>query len=159
MFKRFTHRTESSLDDLVPLVKHLVPKVHASYLETINLSEHQLVKLTLTDAGFVIQLFIMFHEWDDELDNDAKLSLPNSQQYIFEDLHLLENQLPFFVIEEMFDKAFPHDSHDSLPSFLELTCEYFGYFNRQKLKPNTNVKIEHFTDLPRFSYLQGKVSQ
>ncbi|KAI9074236.1 hypothetical protein K1719_043801 [Acacia pycnantha] len=42
MFKRFTHRAErvgSSLDDLVRAVKHLEPKVRASYSETIDLTE------------------------------------------------------------------------------------------------------------------------
>ncbi|KAI9115496.1 hypothetical protein K1719_013815 [Acacia pycnantha] len=159
MFKRFTDRAGSSLDDLVRLVKHLVPKVRASYSETINLSEHQLVKLTLTDVGFIIQLFIMFHDWEDELHNDAKLSQPNSRQYIIEDLLSLENQLPFFVIEELFNKAFSHDSRDSLPSFLELTYGYFAYFNHENLKPNADVNIKHFTDLLRLFHLQGKVSQ
>ncbi|KAI9072861.1 hypothetical protein K1719_045179 [Acacia pycnantha] len=182
MFKRFIDRAESSLDDLVRLVKHSEPKVRGSYSETINLTEDQLVKLTLTDAAFIIQLFIMFHEAN-ELHDDAKLSLPNSRHYIFEDLLLLENQLPFFVIEELFNKAFPHDSCDSLPSFLELTYDYFKNFGLQNLEPNIpsfleltydyfksfvlqNLEsdtvvttIKHFTDLLRSFYLQGKVSK
>ncbi|KAI9074219.1 hypothetical protein K1719_043784 [Acacia pycnantha] len=109
----------------------------------------------------------MCHEGD-ELPNDAKLSLPSFRRYIFDDLLLLENQLPFFVIEELFNKAFLHDCRDSLPSFLELTYGYFGNsnhenlkpnFNRENLKPDTNVKIKHFTDLVRLFYLQGKESK
>ncbi|KAI9074214.1 hypothetical protein K1719_043779 [Acacia pycnantha] len=187
MFKRFTHNAErvrSSSDDLVHLVKHLEPKVRASYSETINLTKQELVKLTLTDAGFIIQLFIM--RWDglhndaklspsfqsyifedaklslpsfqSYIFEDAKLSLPSFQSYIFEDLHLFENQLPFFVIEELFNTAFPCDSRGSLPSFLELTYRYFGYFNRERyFKPNVDFKIRHFTDLVRLFYLQGEV--
>ncbi|KAI9110450.1 hypothetical protein K1719_018610 [Acacia pycnantha] len=160
MFKSFAHKADrvgSSLDDLVHLVKYLEPKVRASYSETINLTKQELVKMTLIDSSFIIELFSSM--WMSEIPNDAKLSLPSFQTYIFEDLLLFENQLPFFVIEELFNKAFPHDNRDSLPSFLELTYRNFGHFNRQNLKPNIDVKIKHFTDLLRLFYLQGKESQ
>ncbi|XP_028757787.1 UPF0481 protein At3g47200-like [Neltuma alba] len=153
-FKRFTQRAESSLDDLVHCVKHLEPKVRASYSETIHLSEQELVKLTLIDAGFIIQLFIMLkHDHHQFCNDDAKFSQPWLQVYIQKDLILLENQLPFFVIEELYDKAFPPDRRGSFPSFLRLTYEFFDYYNEQKLEPNVDVKIKHFTDLIRLFYL------
>ncbi|XP_028802618.1 UPF0481 protein At3g47200-like [Neltuma alba] len=157
LFKRFTQRAMSCLDDLVRCVKHLEPKVRASYSQAINLTEQELVKLTLTDAGFIIQLFMMFHEVE-AFRKDAKLSQPWLADSILYDLMLLENQLPFFVIEELFNKAFPHDRRDGLPSFLKLAYGYFGYYNIQKLEPNPDIKIRHFTDLLRLFYLQGKIS-
>ena len=61
------------------------------------------------------------------------------------DLLLLENQLPFFVIEELYKIAFPNHG---LLTLLELSFNYFKYFiiNNQALP---NMKIEHFTDLIR----------
>ncbi|KAI9087087.1 hypothetical protein K1719_030922 [Acacia pycnantha] len=110
-FKRFTQRFDSSWHDLVPFVKRLVPAVRASYSETINLTQQQLVKLILMDAGFIIELFISSMAYDEEL-NDAKFSQPWLDTFTQYDLLLLENQLPFFVIEELFNKAFPYSSHD-----------------------------------------------
>ncbi|KAI9074226.1 hypothetical protein K1719_043791 [Acacia pycnantha] len=152
LFKRFTQRAASSWHDLVPFVKLLEPKVCASYSETIKLSKEELVKLTLMDAGFIIALFISSRTF--KLRNDAKLSQQWLRNSIRKDLLLIENQLPFFVIEELFNKAFPQNHDDrSFPSFLELAYGYFGYYNKQKLKPNPDVKIKHFTDLLRLFHL------
>ncbi|KAI9115335.1 hypothetical protein K1719_013654 [Acacia pycnantha] len=157
LFKRFTLRAQSSLDELVHVVKHLEPKVRASYSETINLTQQQLVKLILMDAGFIIELFSMtIHE----MHKDAKLSQVSLMNSILDDLLLIENQLPFFVIEELFNKAFPqyHDDRSG-PSFLKHAYGYFGYFNTQELEPNPAEKIEHFTDLLRLFYLHKKRPQ
>ncbi|KAI9083230.1 hypothetical protein K1719_034762 [Acacia pycnantha] len=156
LFKRFTYRAEragSSLDDLVGFVKCLEPKVRASYSEAIGLTEQQLVKLILVDAGFIIELFIS--NWKFELRNDAKLSKEWLEDSIREDLILIENQLPFFVIEELFNKALPKNHDDrSGPSFLELVYHYFDYFNSRNLEPNdVEVKVKHFTDLLRSFYM------
>ncbi|XP_054815266.1 UPF0481 protein At3g47200-like, partial [Prosopis cineraria] len=66
------------------------------------------------------------------------------------------NQLPFFVIKELFDKAILSDHRGNLPSFLDLSYEYFESFNSQKLEPNANVSIKHFTDRLRLFYLPRK---
>ncbi|KAK9997270.1 hypothetical protein SO802_021956 [Lithocarpus litseifolius] len=72
------------------------------------------------------------------------------------DLLLLENQLPFFVIEKLYDLASPSLSkaNPSLSSdhgLFELSFNYFNYaiFNKQFIKALPNIKIEHFTDLVR----------
>ncbi|KAK4285195.1 hypothetical protein QN277_001925 [Acacia crassicarpa] len=159
LFKIFTQRAKSSLDDLVCLVKDLESRVRASYSETINLTRQQLVKLTLMDAGFVIELFLMNY-MRHGVQRDAKLSQPWLYESLFEDLLLLENQLPFFVIEELFNKAFHFQVLRGIfPSFLKLMYEYFGQLNKQQLEPNPDVKIKHFTDLLRLFYLQGNMSE
>ncbi|XP_054817006.1 UPF0481 protein At3g47200-like [Prosopis cineraria] len=156
-FKAFTQRAKSRLDDLVRFVKHSEPKVRASYSENIKLNEEELVKLILVDGGFIIELFMRYHNFDQEIPNDAKLSQPWLASTIKDDLVLLENQLPYFVIEELFNIAFPADHHDDLPSFLDLSYKYFKYFNIQYLRPNTDVCIKHFTDLLRLFYLPTKL--
>ncbi|XP_054815262.1 UPF0481 protein At3g47200-like isoform X2 [Prosopis cineraria] len=151
-FKAFTQRAKSSLDDLVGFVKRSAKQVCASYSENIKLSEEELVKMVLVDAGFIIEIFMRWKRFPYEFDNDAKLSQSWLLDTINKDLLLLENQLPFFVIEELFNLAFPLD-HRDLPSFFDLSCQYFNYFNVQKLKPNNDVSINHFTDLLRQFYL------
>ncbi|XP_028802475.1 UPF0481 protein At3g47200-like [Neltuma alba] len=158
LFKRFTKRTKSSCCELVEFVQQLEPRVRASYSDTIDLTEKELVKLTLIDAVFIIELFIMPHFRDEEPE-DAKLSQPWLADSIRLDLLLLENQLPFFVIEKLFNEALPHDRRYGLPSFLELTHNYFAYRNRQELGPHSSVDMKHFTDLLRLFYKKRKTSE
>ncbi|XP_028802467.1 UPF0481 protein At3g47200-like [Neltuma alba] len=68
------------------------------------------------DASFIIEFFIMYCG-NDELLKNGKLSQPWLQESIRFDLLLLENQLPFFVIDELFNKAFPHDRCDLIRLF------------------------------------------
>jgi hypothetical protein len=86
---------------------------------------------------------------------------------------LLENQLHFFIIEELYNLAFP--SRSNYHSFTELTCEYFedlvkGLFLHQNKPPMTyqkkieppmypysTFKIMHFAELLRtFSLRQSQ---
>jgi hypothetical protein len=76
---------------------------------------------------------------------------------------LLENQLHFFIIEELYNLAFP--SRSNYHSFTELTCEYFedlvkGLFlhqNKPPMFPYSTFKIMHFAELLRtFSLRQSQ---
>ncbi|XP_028761731.1 UPF0481 protein At3g47200-like [Neltuma alba] len=80
-------------------------------------------------------------------EDDAKVSKSWLEDAILNDLVLLENQLPFFFLEELYDIAFPHNNRGDLPSFIVLTYSYFDNFNMQNLEPNHKTK--HFTDLLR----------
>ena len=66
---------------------------------------------------------------------------------VFLDLILLENQLPFFVLEYLHHLIFPSSSDYN--GLLKLSFDYFGYFNIQSMQAHPNVKIEHITDLLR----------
>ncbi|KAF7831396.1 UPF0481 protein [Senna tora] len=162
LFKQFIDSTETRLEDLIKCVESAVPKVRACYSENIDLSERELVKLILVDATFIIQLFIMWDETDYELFKAGSFfSTPFFRTNIFDDLLLLENQLPFFVLQDLFNRAFPpHVCKDlKLPSFLELTFKSFRFYNMQNVKPNPDTRINHFTDLLRIFYLQKDKSK
>ncbi|XP_028760985.1 UPF0481 protein At3g47200-like [Neltuma alba] len=153
MFKRFAQNAMTDLDSLVKSAKQSEPKVRASYFESINYDKQDLVKLILVDSAFIIQLFIMdYEDYEDQLTHDAKLSQSLLIEDICDDLLLLENQLPFFFLEELYNIAFPRNHRGDLPSFLELTYSNFDWLNKQKLEPDH--KIEHFTDLLRLFYLR-----
>ncbi|XP_054817008.1 UPF0481 protein At3g47200-like [Prosopis cineraria] len=153
--KIFKQRTSTSLEDLVCSVRRLVPKVRASYSENINLSDSELVKLTLRDAAFIIEFFYSFTRGG--LLGDAMLLSPALNGTIQVDLALLENQLPFFVIEELFNNALSPLIHSKdLPSFCVLACEFFAQaFDLQKpTQDPCNGSIKHFTNLLRLLFLQ-----
>ncbi|XP_054814615.1 UPF0481 protein At3g47200-like [Prosopis cineraria] len=155
MFKRFVERSAMiGLDTLVNFVKEAEPNVRASYSESIKLSKNDLAKLILVDAAFIIELFRMsFNETFHCRNSDAKLSQTWLTEAIGIDLLLLENQLPYFFLEQLFNIAFPLHLRVGRPSFLELTYFYFHNHNIQSLEPRSNIRIKHFTDLLRLFYL------
>jgi hypothetical protein len=76
---------------------------------------------------------------------------------------LLENQLPFFIIKEIYNLAFP--SRSNYHSFIQLTCELFeksvrhcfSLQNEHHMPIYPNFKIMHFADLLKtFSLPQSK---
>ncbi|XP_028761921.1 UPF0481 protein At3g47200-like [Neltuma alba] len=137
------------LDTLADLAKQSEPMVRASYLESINYSKKDFVKLILVDSAFIIQLFTMKHRG--HMKHDAKLSQSWLEDDVDNDLLLLQNQRPFFFLEELYNIAFPCNHRGNLPSFLELTYPFFDYLNMQRLE--SNHKKEHFTDPLRLFYL------
>ncbi|XP_028802451.1 UPF0481 protein At3g47200-like [Neltuma alba] len=118
--KRFTQRSSTKLDVIINFVRSSVTKVRASYSENINLSDKELVKLILLDAAFIIEvLFITYYEPKIIL-NDAKLSQQPLSGILPLDLVFFENQLPFSVLEELFNIAFPPNLRDDESLFLSL---------------------------------------
>ncbi|KAI4332897.1 hypothetical protein L6164_017771 [Bauhinia variegata] len=93
------------------------------------MNKEELVKVTLVDACFIVELFCKFYhdEWIDyDLDTVLKHWLSTNIRL---DLLLLENQVPFFLLEK-----------------------YFEDYNTQDLNPD--FTISHFTDLLRTFNLQ-----
>ncbi|XP_054817007.1 UPF0481 protein At3g47200-like [Prosopis cineraria] len=140
VFRRFVERSATMIDlnTLVNFAKQSEPNVRASYSESIKLSKKDLVKLMLVDAASIIELFMMMREGDDETNKDAKLSQTWLKEAISIDLLLLENQLPYFFLELLFNIALPLHLRVGCPSFLELTYSYFADHNIQELQPSPN---------------------
>nr|POE84649.1 upf0481 protein [Quercus suber] len=157
--KSFMERNEveTNLESLVRTIRGMEESIYYCYEETISFSMHSdaFVKMILMDAIFIIELFLRY-------DNNSKKSddpiLGSQWMYpiMMLDLVLLENQLPFFVIEKLFNLAFPNHSN-SLP-LIEHTFKFFDCFNLQKMEPK-DVKIDHFTDLYRTFYRLPPSSQ
>ncbi|XP_028802453.1 UPF0481 protein At3g47200-like [Neltuma alba] len=155
--KRFTQRSSTKLDVIINFVRSSVTKVRASYSENINLSDKELVKLILLDAAFIIEvLFITYYEPKIIL-NDAKLSQQPLSGILPLDLVFFENQLPFSVLEELFNIAFPPNLRDDEITFFKLASWYLSVtFDLEMPKHDLdNVSVKHFTDLLRFLLLQG----
>jgi len=154
-FKAFLQRTKACLNDLVCYVDSILSDFKRCYSETLPFSHNELVKLILIDSGFIIELFLRYHYggFVFELWFDEGITI---------DLMLLENQLPFFVIEKIYSLSFSSTNasvpNTMIPSFLQLTTYYFDYYNISKLSfDNRDISIRHFTDLIRIFHLQHPI--
>ncbi|TKY74713.1 UPF0481 protein [Spatholobus suberectus] len=153
--KAFLDRTKTSLASCIRYIEGEEPKFRRCYSETLQFSKEELVKMIFVDSGFIFELFWSnyYGEWSM---SDTFLSKPWLTTNIRLDLLLVENQLPFFVLDGLFKLSFTSRSgsgNQRIPSFIELTFDYFVYYNRSNLNFR-NIGIRHFTDLIRTFHLQ-----
>ncbi|AES74687.1 hypothetical protein MtrunA17_Chr6g0452561 [Medicago truncatula] len=158
-FKDFLQRTETTLNEMVYYIDAILSDFKCCYSETLPFSHDELVKLILIDSGFIIELFCRSY-YDVRCINI--LSIPWLYVGIRSDLMLLENQLPYFVIEKIYSLSLSSTNasvpNTNIPSFLKLTTDYFDYYNKSKLDfDKGDISIRHFTDLIRIFHLQHPI--
>ncbi|XP_025012108.2 UPF0481 protein At3g47200 [Ricinus communis] len=140
------------LEELVSYIEKTEPRIRQCYTESFDyLSTDQFVKIVLVDAIFIIEFFLRIHIGKLVAeDYDFILEKPWMRNDIEQDLILLENQLPFFVLKDIYDLAVKSRSV-IFPSFFELTLHHFrGYNSLNKTFPQD---VKHFTDLLRYFQL------
>ncbi|KAK9149691.1 hypothetical protein Scep_008448 [Stephania cephalantha] len=114
----------------VRMLKGCEEKARECYADDIKLKSDEFVEMMMLDGCFIVELFL----------RDCKLSELADSQYdplfdqtylrnmIREDLVLLENQLPFFVLDALFNFINNTTSHSQKLweiSFLNLALKYF----------------------------------
>ncbi|XP_027356290.1 UPF0481 protein At3g47200-like [Abrus precatorius] len=154
--KAFLQRTQTTLDTWIRYIEEVEPNFRRCYSDTLEFTREELVKLIFVDSGFILELFWRFY-YEDWSEDDKLLLKPWLSTSIRLDLLLLENQLPFFVLDNLFYMSVRYNRSsngtNNIPSLLELTFEYFGYYNKSNLDIH-NISIRHFTDLIRTFHLQ-----
>ncbi|XLR29574.1 UPF0481 protein At3g47200-like [Arachis ipaensis] len=149
-FKEFIERSETkNLESFVSCVQEVEPKVRGCYSDDIKLSEEEHVMVILVDCCFILEILLKFHfkQWSS---HDVFVLSPWLWPYLKHDLLMLENQVPFFVLEKLYNLAFPSTSN---PSLLTLTRYILPRViisgNRDELSLTNVGRIAHFTDLTR----------
>ncbi|KAK6912621.1 Protein of unknown function DUF247, plant [Dillenia turbinata] len=148
----YLQRAKLSMAQCVEAVRILEGKARSSYAEPIKLSSYDFAKMLLVDACFIIELFLRSCLGEQE-NQDLVLKVPRLLYDLDHDLILLENQVPFFVLEEIYN-LFHSISPSSFPTMLELTFAYFSGYNKLNRKPQPEFEIKHFTDLLRKFHIQ-----
>jgi hypothetical protein len=186
--REFCFRTGKSQEKLASIIEDKEVEIRHCYAETSELSSKEFVNMILLDGIFIIELFWRTFEKKEKEEMEKKepeekemekkehkenemekkeyedyiLSKPWLRDGIEHDLLLLENQLPFFVLEDLYKSGAegqkmiekqkedpPKKELKDIP-FLELCCNYFSKYDQH---PNSDIfkgkKIEHLTDLLR----------
>ncbi|KAF5445541.1 hypothetical protein F2P56_034587 [Juglans regia] len=158
-FRRFMERiTKINRDEmLASIIQDSEERVRGCYAEAISFDSDTLRQIILVDATFIIEFFL--RAWSEQFlgDDDSIEAEPWALlSWIKSDLILLENQLPFFIIEKLYE-LLPLDQSPSIypSSFLELTFNFFEYKNVQMIRHDEidSEKVMHFVDLLRYFYL------
>ncbi|XP_044479700.1 UPF0481 protein At3g47200-like [Mangifera indica] len=134
-------------DDIFSFVQMNENNIRNCYAEISKLKSHEYIMMILYDVIFIIELFIRVSEGT----SDSILSTTSIRQTLMLDLELLENQLPYFVLEEIHKLA----SYSDMRSFMDISCSFFGYFNNCELiKLTPGFSVKHFIDWKRSTLLE-----
>ena len=148
----FLRWTKMDLKDLVERIRSREKEIRAYYPETImsKIKSDEFVKVILVDSMFILGNFYKQSYLTGELDS----MIPDwMQPFLKLDMVLLENQIPFSVLEMLFEQATSSAELKKEP-LLELAIEFFQCYNFQKMSPeNITARIENFTDLVRLFHL------
>ncbi|GKD54460.1 putative UPF0481 protein [Tanacetum coccineum] len=147
---------EKTLDACLQKVNTLIPQIRESYAGMIEkYSDDEVAKMMVMDGCFILE-FCLKHVNED-------LNLPNKMQNnrIAMDLLLLENQVPFFVLQALSDCSIGKASRTTLSKLLKCLARYIRIFNSRAKFPETTIhfyseknrakkKIHDITDLDSF---------
>ncbi|XP_070669359.1 UPF0481 protein At3g47200-like isoform X2 [Malus domestica] len=169
--------------DCIQMIKNQEKELRGFYAESIEFFSDEFVRIVLVDAAFVIELLLRYYHkygpdedysqgedyifnnpwllWDVQ-DEDYIFNNPWMLWDVLPDLRLLENQLPFFILQDLFNKL---SFSSQLPSLLKISSLFFerGFIGWEKeenfvtrlenfVARLSSGKVQHFVDLIRILY-------
>ncbi|XP_059446495.1 UPF0481 protein At3g47200-like [Corylus avellana] len=105
------------LKDLINSVNALEREAREYYAELIRYSREEFLKILVIDGCFIIELFCRFVYEDLRAENDPIFSMAGMVEVLDHDLILLENQVPWMVLEHLFRKIMVPKSDTALSQF------------------------------------------
>lgn len=169
----FLNRTREGVNfpHYIQGIKEEEHRLRDFYAESIACGSDEFATIVLVDAAFVIEFLLRYHDIYHEDDNSQGKDdySQDKDDYIFNnpvmlgdvlpDLLLLENQLPFFILQELFNTLSSPQRH----SLLEISYFFFktqidSNGKKDKFKnicsPGENEQeVKHFVDLMRILIL------
>ncbi|XP_028059775.1 UPF0481 protein At3g47200-like [Camellia sinensis] len=141
-------------------MKELEREARTWYTEPIEMSSEQFIEMMMLDGCFIIELFQQVSESEDSVNANSLLFRKTWLiQILIRDLLKLENQLPFFVLERLFNLSIGNTS--DLLSLQAL--KFFNLALPRSLELLKNIKFHdlaknHLLDLFHSSYLPCSIS-
>ncbi|KAK9937339.1 hypothetical protein M0R45_014137 [Rubus argutus] len=160
----FISRTKISLKDYLQMIRGQEEKLRNCYAETIGLESDAFVKIILVDAAFIIEMLLKNHYNFLRDVNDRIFNKPWMRQDVWYDMLLLENQLPFFILDELYDKVDSHINNENEKLSLVHLSHYFfqsqmdlmhmeGTTEKLEKIRSSSSEVKHFVDFIKKLYL------
>ncbi|XP_050365206.1 UPF0481 protein At3g47200-like [Argentina anserina] len=154
----------NSLDTLIEEILIVEERAREFYEESLDsLSKNDFVEMLILDGCFLIQLFRKFH-YNRHTPNNPVFNMDYMIEYLYHDLLLLENQLPWFVLDRLYTLTLDFYPSDYLslrililtvlssePS-LKYSCKSYLEYVGDK-REDENEKVVHILDLIRTSFV------
>ncbi|KAK2985553.1 hypothetical protein RJ640_014153 [Escallonia rubra] len=139
----FINRSKMSLEACISVTTKHKDRARNCYAEQLELSDDEFVKILLVDSCFIIEVI-------SRAENDTETDYLSSPELIFgvkTDMILLENQIPFFFLDDLYSIAFKDNK------FLKHSLSYFSDLMLAGKTRCNEVEPRHFLDLLRTCHL------
>ncbi|KAI6673722.1 hypothetical protein NL676_001628 [Syzygium grande] len=136
------NRTNQKRDKLKHFAEALKPteeKIRKCYSEALAFKSDELIEMMVLDGCFIIELFCKYYRKlarHTDPGHDPLLTEPWVLPFLMRDLAKLENQIPWFVLQRLFDLTLGcwNESHPSLSDLA------LSFFNRMVQRPDNDLK-------------------
>jgi hypothetical protein len=156
---------EASLDDCLTALREVEHRARACYEEEINVTDDEFLQMMLVDGCFIIELFLKYSIKSLRRRNDPVFTTPGMLFDLRSNLMLLENQIPLFILQRLFEVVpTPKQCTHSLAT---LAFHFFKYMipgDPQIHQQKFNQEGNHILDLichcllPRYPRVPGTKS-
>lgn len=124
--KGFLQLSQASLETCYQLIYMNETRLRDCYAHTIELDSEDFTKMVLVDATFVVMIFLRYFFAFPSLSKSIERLYQKPRMIIDTryDLVLLENQLPFFILGDLYKLSKIHDFLKSNFDLSELSSDY-----------------------------------
>ncbi|KAE8684123.1 putative Calcium-binding EF-hand family protein [Hibiscus syriacus] len=150
------HRSPNPPTQLVELeeaIREIQLQARECYGGPVEFSDEEFVKILVLDGCFIIELFRKDADEIERDEDDPIFTMSCMLQFLYHDLILLENQVPWMVLEILFNLT---RSANETMSLAQLAIEFFGNMFSSDAPPmDQNLffgkEIKHIIDLLRMT--------
>ncbi|KAJ9170310.1 hypothetical protein P3X46_018427 [Hevea brasiliensis] len=148
----------NGFDDFYKAIAKKKEKIREYYSEsTDKYSDHELIEMMIVDGCFIIEVLCIAGGLVQFEEGDSIFSLPWIPFSLMRDFVRLENQIPIFVLENLYELSILASEAEDLPSLTELILKFFDHtFSRPEavLEKYKNLGGKHLLDLFRSTFVQ-----
>ncbi|KAJ9181430.1 hypothetical protein P3X46_009562 [Hevea brasiliensis] len=143
------------LEDLLKAVEALEMAARECYSETIQFDTDEFVEMMVVDGCFIVELFRKVGDVVQVEPDDPIFTMQWITTFFYRDFLRLENQIPFFILECLFDLS-RMPGEESGPSLSTLALNFFNHALQRPegaIARHGNLNGRHLLDLVRSSYI------
>ncbi|KAK9946034.1 hypothetical protein M0R45_011517 [Rubus argutus] len=153
----FLDRTNLSLEHYINKIRGREVELRGCYAESIPFTSDEFVRIVLVDAAFIIEVLLRYHFHELQDENDRIFKKPRMFEDVWPDMRMLENQLPFFILQDLFDPERIQITSKEKLSIINLSYTFFrALMNIEELEDTletiSSSTVEHFVDFVRKLY-------
>ncbi|KAJ4903738.1 hypothetical protein Rs2_17689 [Raphanus sativus] len=153
-----THETKSlTLEDYMKTAKNVEEAAREVYSESIHMDSDEFNEMMVLDGCFILELFRKVSDVVPFQQDDPLVTMAWVLPFFNRDFLRLENQIPFFVLEALFDLTRSDDDERQSNSSLQSLA--FAFFTNTMDRPEQDLarfkdlKAKHLLDLVRSSLI------
>ncbi|KAG6639868.1 hypothetical protein CIPAW_10G132000 [Carya illinoinensis] len=146
-----------TLDDYLESIKLLEKDAREHYSEIIQFESPEFIEMMVLDGCFIIELFRKIKDQKLFEPNDPLATVGWVLPFLYRDFLLLENQIPFIILEKLFEiSKMPSEEESSLSL---LAMQFFNEAIALRrphdfiCRRSRDLKIWHLLDLVRLSFI------